>query len=60
VLLGGETRRGEIGHENPRPKQKVIFLSALAHHAGQAPEFGFLNHPPVRQEPAGDEQESVE
>jgi|GEM_PF-1210797 hypothetical protein len=48
-----------IGQENPRRKQKVMFLSALAQHAGQALEFGFLNHPPVRPEPAGDEGESV-
>jgi hypothetical protein len=48
-----------VGQENPRCKQKVMFLSALAYHAGQALEFGFLNHPSVRQEPAGDEEESV-
>jgi len=54
------SRRGGIGQENPRRKQKVMFLSALAHHAGQTLEFGFLDHPPVRQEPAGDEEESVE
>jgi hypothetical protein len=49
-------RRGGIGQENPRRKQKVMFLSALAHHAGQALEFGFPNHPLVRREPAGDEE----
>jgi len=54
------SRRGGIGQENPRRKQKVMFLSALAHYAGQALEFGFLDRPPVRQEPAGDEEESVE
>ena len=42
------------------PEQKVMFLSALAHHAGQALEFGFLHHPPLRQEPADDEEESVQ
>jgi hypothetical protein len=49
-----------VGQENPRRKQKVMFLSALPYHAGQALEFGFLKQPPVRQEPASDEEESVE
>jgi hypothetical protein len=62
----GERETGEygrmpvIGQENPRPKQRVMSLSALAHHGGQALEFEFLNHSPVRQEPSGDEEESVE
>jgi hypothetical protein len=57
---GGYDGMPVIGQENPRPKHKVMFLSALAHHAGQALEFGVLDHPPVRQEPARNEDESVE
>jgi len=48
-----------IGQENPGRKKKVMFLSALAQHACQALEFGFLNHRPVRPEPASDEGESA-
>jgi len=34
-------------------------VPALPHHAGQAFEFGLREPPPLRQQPAGDEAESV-
>jgi hypothetical protein len=49
-----------IRQENPRREEKVVFLSPLPHHAGQAREFGFLEPAPVRDQPTGHEKESVE
>jgi hypothetical protein len=49
-----------IRQENPRREEKVVLLSPLPHHAGQAREFGFLKPASVREQPTGHEKESVE
>jgi hypothetical protein len=48
-----------IRQEDPGRKEKVMFLSPRAPHAGQALEFGFLEPPPMGKQPATDEKESV-
>jgi hypothetical protein len=55
-----QDRMPVIRQENPRREEKVVFLSPLPHHAGQACEFGFLQPASLREQPTGHEKESVE
>jgi hypothetical protein len=48
-----------IRQENPSRKWKMVFLSPLPHHAGQALEFRLPEPHSVRQQSASDEEESV-
>ena len=48
-----------IRQEDPGRKEEVVFLPSLAHHPGQALEFGFREPPPAGKQPATDEEESV-
>ena len=48
-----------IKQEHPGRKEKVVFVSPLPYNADQALELAIFKPPPVRQQPAGEEEESV-